>query len=794
MDTATGNPVAFSGLATYNSTLDVWEKDGFTIKASGNDLILELDANNSITLQDFREDTDGDGDVDNDDDGGHHASDGFGLELADPTNDMAAGDGLAGDGDLNSAAPAYDTVDGSAGEPDIGEVNPIMEGALIAYQTANRSAVILGDPLVLDLDGDGLELINSNVSNAFFDIDDNGFAEQTGWASADEGFLVRDLNSNGTIDDVGEMFGNATQTGLVELATLDSNSDGVIDSADTDFGDLLLWRDLNEDGMTDGGELQTMAQAGLVSFELSPQSDGRTLEGNFINNVSHFTRSDNSTDDLAEVFFRTDEFNTQFVGDGGTDAAIDPSTLSLPQSRGYGNLPSLQVAMTQDAAFKASVESFIANVDLNDYASQNSVIEELLFDWAGLPVTVTSPITNFDGHQLAFLEAFTGESFVQTGGVPTNFLNSAWNSVMGEFSARLLVQGPLQTIFPNASYDFATDKLSLNDTLPTILTNISGTAVESNIAFLSDLRTILLSDQEGLGVTEGVIKAEVNTLFSAAIIALGESGDYGLSALLAAHESENSVDAGEPDPNDPNGYITGTFRNDTFIDLEIQSDFGDHIHGGDLIIAKSGNDNLTGGAGNDIIMGGEGNDSLISNGSGVIADGADYFSGGAGNDTIFVYGSNDTVDGGSGNDQIFMDSNSPTTPLSDALIYAGAGDDYFRLYVNSSSILGGDGDDVFGTVNDQISAYESTFIDLGEGNDSAYLFLGASTINGGAGDDTLSVKIVHDGDVLGGDGNDTIDLLSYLGPIAGVTPFVSGGAGDDVITGKSGGIEYGADT
>jgi murein DD-endopeptidase MepM/ murein hydrolase activator NlpD len=46
------------------------------------------------------------------------------------------------------------------------------------------------DPLVLDLDGDGLELIALADSSAFFDLDGNGFVEHTGWVARDDGLLA----------------------------------------------------------------------------------------------------------------------------------------------------------------------------------------------------------------------------------------------------------------------------------------------------------------------------------------------------------------------------------------------------------------------------------------------------------------------------------------------------------------------------------------------------------------------------------------------------------------------------
>jgi A nuclease family of the HNH/ENDO VII superfamily with conserved AHH len=68
------------------------------------------------------------------------------------------------------------------------------------------------DPLVLDLDGDGIELISIATAGVRFDDNNNYFSEETGWLKGDDGFLVLDGNHNGRIDDGSEMFGGFGQT------------------------------------------------------------------------------------------------------------------------------------------------------------------------------------------------------------------------------------------------------------------------------------------------------------------------------------------------------------------------------------------------------------------------------------------------------------------------------------------------------------------------------------------------------------------------------------------------------
>ena len=48
----------------------------------------------------------------------------------------------------------------------------------------------VASPIILDLDGDGVETTNINFTNVYFDHASDGFAELTGWVGKDDGLLV----------------------------------------------------------------------------------------------------------------------------------------------------------------------------------------------------------------------------------------------------------------------------------------------------------------------------------------------------------------------------------------------------------------------------------------------------------------------------------------------------------------------------------------------------------------------------------------------------------------------------
>jgi len=63
-------------------------------------------------------------------------------------------------------------------------------------------------PIMLDLNGDGVQVVGKSAANVYFDIDSSGFFKNTSWISKQDGFLVLDRNYNGFIDDGSELFSN----------------------------------------------------------------------------------------------------------------------------------------------------------------------------------------------------------------------------------------------------------------------------------------------------------------------------------------------------------------------------------------------------------------------------------------------------------------------------------------------------------------------------------------------------------------------------------------------------------
>ena len=155
------------------------------------------------------------------------------------------------------------------------------------------------DPLVFDLDGNGVDLTSADTG-VFFDMDGDGTRDKTAWVGGGDAVLALDRNGNGQIDDGRELFGeqNGAADGFAELARFDQDGSGTIDAKDAVFNSLIL---LHADGgMT---RLKDEGITGIrldIAVPLNAPAEQRSA-GGFIASQSEFTRADGSRGNVADV-------------------------------------------------------------------------------------------------------------------------------------------------------------------------------------------------------------------------------------------------------------------------------------------------------------------------------------------------------------------------------------------------------------------------------------------------------------------------------------------------------------
>ncbi|HEX9931573.1 MAG TPA: cadherin domain-containing protein, partial [Allosphingosinicella sp.] len=171
-------------------------------------------------------------------------------------------------------------------------------------------------PIVLDLDGDGLELVDFNGSTVTFDMDEDGIRDVTGWVAADDGLLALDRNGDGTINDFTEISFKRDEDGaltdLEGLRAFDTNANGFLDAGDERWGEFRIWRDLNQDGVSQAGELVSLTEGGIANINLTLTLTGDSPENaaeNVVYGTARYQRSDGSHGIVGDVFLAFDPSN-----------------------------------------------------------------------------------------------------------------------------------------------------------------------------------------------------------------------------------------------------------------------------------------------------------------------------------------------------------------------------------------------------------------------------------------------------------------------------------------------------
>lgn len=248
-------------------------------------------------------------------------------------------------------------------------------------------ASTIPSPIILDLDGDGVETI-AVTAGAYFDHAADGFAEQTAWVGKDDGLLVRDLNGNNTIDSGRELFGSETllangqkaANGFAAMAELDSNLDGKLDASDADFASLRVWKDTNGNGQTDAGELLSLSDAGVQSIAVGYTTSTLVdANNNQHRQMGSFTTVGGQTRAAEDVWVQAD--TTYSIATTRLDVPADVA--ALPDIAGFGKVYDLHQAMVRDASgtLKSLVTQFTQAATITE---REALLQSIIYKWTGV--------------------------------------------------------------------------------------------------------------------------------------------------------------------------------------------------------------------------------------------------------------------------------------------------------------------------------------------------------------------------------------------------------------------------
>jgi len=145
--------------------------------------------------------------------------------------------------------------------------------------------LVIGDPIVIDLDGDGIE-----IGEYFYETHD---ATLIG-AYKDDAILVWDKDQNGTISSSDETnFLGLSKTAKNDLDVLrevfDTNKDGIFDENDDEWNNFALWQDKNMDGLVDEDEFTKIANSNILKLNLD-SSDNKKADMPILEYASYTTK------------------------------------------------------------------------------------------------------------------------------------------------------------------------------------------------------------------------------------------------------------------------------------------------------------------------------------------------------------------------------------------------------------------------------------------------------------------------------------------------------------------------
>jgi hypothetical protein len=239
------------------------------------------------------------------------------------------------------------------------DYSSITYGAPLSDYSSLANSWLDIDPLVLDLNGDGISLSNWISNSVYFDTNvtydsstgtyvADGEEHHTSWVNASDGILVFDPGSTpGPITNItqtlSEFFqGGSYANGFGALATLATPGATAFSAATslTDpntgqlyWNELYVWQDANQDGVSQPSELESLASLGVTSISLEPAgNEGQEINGSAVTASATYSTATGQYE-IDSIDLQTDTTgDVATTADGGVEIESIPEGGPTPTS------------------------------------------------------------------------------------------------------------------------------------------------------------------------------------------------------------------------------------------------------------------------------------------------------------------------------------------------------------------------------------------------------------------------------------------------------------------------------
>ena len=240
-------------------------------------------------------------------------------------------------------------------------------------------------PVIIDLNRDGV-LSYGQVS---MDVNGDKHLDTTKWAGSQDGVLVWDKYVDGLVHDNSQyafsQYGAAGSTDLQGLAAVfDTNHDGFFDAQDVQFSEFKVWQDANQNGVSDAGEVRSLADVGINAIHLV--SDGvvrAPVEG-----VTEAGRTIATTADGASVLVSDAAFSYQSVSYSlqGTALSLNGSNMRHDLSSFvslHGAVDAVDLSGTGDNTLKIGLQDVLRGTTSGSLWVKGDADDTVLMDATG---------------------------------------------------------------------------------------------------------------------------------------------------------------------------------------------------------------------------------------------------------------------------------------------------------------------------------------------------------------------------------------------------------------------------